>query len=448
MLSSTRTFDSKDQIKNTFTTQNTTQNIGRKQIMYDPYAEFTKNVLPNGLEVHSLFWDRPWIGVEVVVHSGAREDPVTMPGLAHFVEHAVSQNIPGRKFDQVNDFFENSGGKVEFGTTYYLSTRYKFIVPGDVETFREALSVFGSMLLGAEIKERIESERRIIHQEFNEEYPFLKKLEWDMDVNRSVLKGHRMETYNRPIGRPEGFLSAMKVDLQGFYDKHYVPANMSLVVLGGIQTTELLTALEKSPFGARKTGARNPIPVPFNQTPFSTEQTKTVKISDYVSYKVDQTEYEAAWAFPRTFPEQALRIFDSILEQNLSEEIREKSALTYGMHTNYFGYQDICVYHISGKINPDATLQINKMVRRCIEMVPSQLNRFKDKLRGCIRGCQMVDLPGEGLIEAVGDNLVMEHRVVTLQEVLEKLQKVTPEQMTEAAGFLSPDRQYTLLICP
>ena len=72
--------------------------------MYDPYAEFTKHVLPNELEVHSIFWDRPWIGMEIVVHSGGREDPVVMPGLAHFVEHVVNRNIPGMEYDKAKEF--------------------------------------------------------------------------------------------------------------------------------------------------------------------------------------------------------------------------------------------------------------------------------------------------------------------------------------------------------
>lgn len=89
--------------------------------MYDPYADFKKTVLPNGLEVHSQFWERPWIGVEIVVHSGAREDPVEMPGLAHFVEHAVSKNIPNWEYDQSKEFFETCGGGAGFGSTNYAS---------------------------------------------------------------------------------------------------------------------------------------------------------------------------------------------------------------------------------------------------------------------------------------------------------------------------------------
>ena len=109
--------------------------------MYDPYVGFTKNVLRNGLEVHSMSWNRPWIGMEIVVHSGAREDQVNMPGLAHFVEHCVGHNIPDHTHDSVKQFIESVGGRAEYGSTDYLSTRYKFAVTADLPTFREALSI-------------------------------------------------------------------------------------------------------------------------------------------------------------------------------------------------------------------------------------------------------------------------------------------------------------------
>jgi zinc protease len=253
--------------------------------MYDPYTEFTKTVLENGLEVHSVFWARPWINMEIVVHSGGREDPVEMPGLAHFVEHVVSQNIPNWGFDQSKEFFETCGGRAEFGSTNYLSTRYRFCVPADPVIFREALAIFGSMLLGARIERDVERERKVISCEFNGRYPFRKRLDWDMCIRRALFKGHRLETWNRPLGRPEGFLSATEADLQSFYDKHYVPANISLVIIGGLPTEEVIDELEKSPFGTRKNGTRNPIPQPFNQIPIPAEQLQTVCLSDHVNFQ-------------------------------------------------------------------------------------------------------------------------------------------------------------------
>ena len=84
--------------------------------MYDPFAKFTKHILSNGLEIHHQFWERPWIKVEIVVHSGGREDPVVMPGLAHFVEHVVSQNIDGYGNDH-----GKCGATIETNSTQGLS---------------------------------------------------------------------------------------------------------------------------------------------------------------------------------------------------------------------------------------------------------------------------------------------------------------------------------------
>jgi len=255
--------------------------------------------------------------MEIVVHSGGRADPVTMPGLAHFVEHVVSENIPGRGYDQAKEFFEICGGWAGFGSTSYLSTRYKFSVPADIIGFREALTIFGSMLLGAQLEKEVERERKVIFREFSGQYPFLEKLEWDMDIRKALFKEHRLETYNGPLGRPQGFLSTTEADLQDFYDTHYVPANISLVIVGGLQTKEIIAELEKSPFGLEKKGTRSSIDQPFNQFSIPTEHSRTVKLSDYVNFNVDQAEYKATWAFPSDFPWQARRVFDSVLEQIL-----------------------------------------------------------------------------------------------------------------------------------
>ena len=142
--------------------------------MYDPYAEFTKSVLPNGLEVHTVSWNRPWVRVEIVVHSGAREDPIDKPGLAHFVEHVVSKCVLGLSNDQIREYFETCGGQASFGTTSYTSTGYSFCIPANPTIFCEALAIFGSMILNARINDSaVETERKVITREFNEKYPFL-----------------------------------------------------------------------------------------------------------------------------------------------------------------------------------------------------------------------------------------------------------------------------------
>jgi predicted Zn-dependent peptidase len=416
--------------------------------MYDPYAEFSKHSLSNGLEIHSVFWSRPWIKVEIIVHSGGREDPVEIPGLAHFVEHLVSQNIPNRDFDQSKEFFETCGGQVDFGVTNYLSTRYKFSVPADITAFSEALKIFGSMLLEARIEKDVERERKVILCEFNQQYPILDKLDWDMDIRKALFKGHRLETWNRPLGRPFGFLSATEANLQNFYDKYYVPANISLVIIGGLPIEEVINELEKSPFGIKKNGTRNPIPPPFNQIPIPAECSKIVKFSDHVNFKVSQTEYKAVWAFTAEFPYAARIVFDHLLNKILFDEIREKHGLAYNIGTTYTDFQDVYEYEITGKINPEATAHINELVRECIKQVPLRRDLFDRKLQSLKQRWIMVDLAGHDLGKNSAYDLVHDHRIIPIREVLDDLNKVEFEQMVEAAELLSPEQQYTFITCP
>jgi len=416
--------------------------------MYDPYNEFIKNILPNGLEVHSTFWDRPWIAVEIVVHSGGREDPVEMPGLAHFVEHVVSQNIPGWEYDKAKEFFENCGGDASFGSTGYLGTRYKFRVPADAAIFMEALIIFGSMLLGEQIEKKIERERHIILREFNGRYPFHETLEWEMDIRKNIFKGHRLETWNRPLGRPEGFQSVTKGDLQSFYDKHYVPENISLVIVGGLQTNEIISKLVRSSFGKSKYGKRNKIPKPCWDTLSPVKKLRTVKLSDHVNFKADQTEYTATWALPCDFPRQACRVFDHMFRKILFDDIRQKRSLAYRIGTAVSEFQDVTEYKVNAWINPNATESINEIVRECINMIPLQQELFEQKLNSAKQDCLMTDLSGSGLIGKVSTELVLSHRISTIQEGLDDLNKVTFEQMSEAIEFLDDERQYTFIIRP
>lgn len=416
--------------------------------MYDPYAGFTMRTLPNALEVHSVFWDRPWIGVEIVVHSGGREDPVALPGLAHFVEHVVSQNIPEWEHDEARRFFETCGGHGGFGSTNYLSTRYRFAVPTDIGAFRKALAIFGSMLFLAKIKNHVERERKVIEREFNGRYLYHEKLEWEMGIRKALFRGHRLETWNRPLGRPEGFNSVTEADLQNYYDQHYVPANISLVTVGGLPIDDVIAELENSPLGIQKHGLRNQIPRPFNGMPIPEEREKIVRLSEHATFSINRTEYRATWAFPADFNRQARRVFSQILNMVLHEQIREQRGLAYSIGVDHTNYQDIGEYVITGQISPEATHSIDELVRTCITTASSRRDIFDRVLESCKRRCCMIDLSGSDLAGGSAGDLVSYQRIVTVQEDLDMLNLVRFEQMQEAAGFLNPRQQHTFITCP
>lgn len=415
--------------------------------MYDPYADFTRRVLPNGLEVFFQNWSRPWMKVEIVVHAGAREDPLHLPGLAHYVEHMVSDNIPGWEYDDANAFLQSGGGRCAFGSTQYLATRYKIDVPAETKFLETGLDIFGSMLLQATLERELDRERQVIESEFNESYPHLKKLEWEMASNRALYRGHRFETYNRPIGRPEGFFSATAADLQAFYDRYYVPANLSLVCVGGVPEEEFIRMLLESPFGVAKPGVRNPVPEPF--TPISPdEHLLVVRMSDYLSLDFDRLEFQADWALPVTIKDGPRYIFSAVLWQIMFEEIREKRGLSYGMKATSGFFQDIIEFTVSGKLKPKAEPQVEELVRQCIDQVPRRPELFEQKKARFVQKANMVDLSGGDVADISAKDLITDRRIVSIREESEGYRSTTFDDLVEIASLLSPERQFAFLTIP
>jgi predicted Zn-dependent peptidase len=141
-------------------------------------------------------------------------------------------------------------------------------------------------------------------------------------------------------------------------------------------------------------------------------------------------------------------VFDRVLGKVLFDEIREKRGLAYSIGTDYTGFHDVYEYEIGGRISPDATPYIDELVQKCVSMISSRRDLFDRKLRSCKQQCSMVDLSGSDLVDQSAHDLVSEHRILSMQEVWDELHKVTFDQMVEAATFLSPERKYTLTICP
>src|SRR5579884_1932330 len=114
----------------------------------DLYADFHSEQLANGLSVYFKEWpSASWFYAGIVIHAGAREDPVGRSGLAHPVEHVIGENVSSLTFSELERVFKILGGYAWFGTTCYYSTEYKFHLPNEEKSISKALDLFGQMLL-------------------------------------------------------------------------------------------------------------------------------------------------------------------------------------------------------------------------------------------------------------------------------------------------------------
>ncbi|EKD23540.1 MAG: peptidase M16 protein [uncultured bacterium] len=417
--------------------------------MWDPYSEFQSAILPNGLTVHAAYWPgRPWESIGFLVHSGAEHDPIGLEGLAHFVEHLVSDNanVPNK---EIHAFFEDCGGRVNLGITDYPDTRYNFFVPTGKAVLARAFSVFGHMLFSAKFEKCIERERQVVLEEFNRRYTNNLKFDLDTRERKALYTDCWLGRFVRPLGNPESVKRITQADLQSYYNTHYVPANMSIVAVGGMQLSELVELLSESPFAMSKNGARTSLPIPVTNISLPLEACYVVEASKYVSIPINVGSYRSVAKVPGNINGQALYILKKMLDEILNEEVRERRAWAYAIDSSRRSFRHFYEFSINcSALALKAIDNLEKVVETCIATAGSSEGLFAQIKRQSLANHFMIDPTGRGVCDGALDDLTHAHRIISLSENAHDLECVTMDDVRDALQWLRPEQRWTLITKP
>ncbi len=417
--------------------------------MWDPYAEFQSATLPNGLTVHAAHWPgRPWETMGFLIHSGAEHDPVGLEGLSHFVEHMVSENADIPKKDMCA-FFEDCGGKVSLGTTGYPFTSYQFFVPAKKAVLARAFSMFGHMLLSAEIKNNIERERQVILGEFHRNYPTKFKFDLDMREHKALYTGYWLERFVRPLGNPESVGRIMQSELQSHYDMHYTPANMSVVAVGGMQLSELVELLSESPFATSKKGVRTPLPIPATALALPSETRHVFEISKHIIVPSEVGAYRSVAKIPGNINGRVVRIVTEMFDEVLNEEVRERRAWAYAINSSRHNFRYFYRFSINcGALALKALDDIEEVIEACVASMSDREDLFEQAKRRTLAGNFMTDPNGKSICSGALYDLAEDQRIISLREISDDLERVTMSDIRSVLQWLLPERRWTLITRP
>lgn len=420
--------------------------------MWDPYAGFRSTVLQNGLTIHATHWpERPWEVLGILIHSGAEHDPDGLEGALHFVEHLVSNNAPVSK-QELRAFFRGCGGTASFGMTGYPCTYYSCSVPlvGQGGVLREALSLFGPMLLTARLRTCVERERKVIVGEFYRKYP--SQLIWDLTVRKQqalYTTSHWLGRKISPLGNLDSIGRITQDDLQACYDTHYTPRNMSIVGVGGMQLSELATLISESPFASEKGGVRTLFPPPIGEVRQPVETHATLEVSRYSTAPVDVGSYQSVAVIPGTTSRHVVCIVDDMLSELLHEEVRERRAWTYAIGSSWTNFRHNYEFSVTCRsVAVDALEYIEQVVEGCIEAIGRREDLFEAAKRHLLARGVMVDITGADLCEKAMMQLAHHEHIVPLEESRSGMERVTMGDVRTMLAWLKPARRWTLIVRP
>jgi zinc protease len=215
----------------------------------------TESTLPNGLtvlvqEVHTAPLASVWCWYKV----GSRDEGPGVTGVSHWVEHMNFKGTTNIPRDQVKGIIEKFGGSWN-GYTWIDQTTYLETATADAldqMLFIEAERMARCLYDPADC----ESERTVIISELQggDNDP---EQRLDTEMTATAFKAH---PYRHPTIGWLGDLKAMtREDLYGHYRRYYVPNNATLVIVGDVDTAEVMTRVSAA-FGAIEPGtpARRP----------------------------------------------------------------------------------------------------------------------------------------------------------------------------------------------
>jgi zinc protease len=211
-----------------------------------PPCVASEQTLDNGLRVVLIpHRANPMVASSVVVGAGVVDEEPAASGASHFLEHLLFNGTTTRTQRQLYDDADRIGA-YNNATTREDHTLFTLLVAK--EHAEEGLAIQADMLFRSTIPEdNFEKERKIVLEELARDR---------VDPSYDVEAAFRAFAYaGSPIARPvlgtEGTLGAItRPQVLAYYKKRYVPANMTLVVMGDFEDTAMLAMVKRTFVGA------------------------------------------------------------------------------------------------------------------------------------------------------------------------------------------------------
>ncbi|MEY4744231.1 MAG: hypothetical protein RL272_176 [Candidatus Parcubacteria bacterium] len=306
---------------------------------------FSTHVLPSGLRLFFQHRPLPFFGSKLVVHGGNRHDPPGKEELMHLLEHLLSSGtagMPRMSLMELERWLKAQRFDCSLGETHLDYSAYGG--KASVAKLEPLLGFLRGLTLSPTLDSDLEKERDIIRRE-REESASPEERETARVRRRAVYGAHRLAQVDG--WAEDAVLDGLTLaDARKAHDRYYHPANMSLVVVGGVDEDALLAAAERL-FPPGREGYEKPArPEPLS---FGVPEPR-----EYLQKKdgrVTKIEVRYLWHLP---PGGRLPLImaRNALSESLLDRIRERLRATYSVAVDDMAFADHRVLTVVTQVAP------------------------------------------------------------------------------------------------
>jgi predicted Zn-dependent peptidase len=264
------------------------------------------------------------------------------------------------------------------------------------------------------------------------------------DFESLLFKGHPIG--ENILGTPESVARLGSADIKQFIDANYNTSEMVFAVFGNYDFKKIIKLSEKY-FGA----------VPANHSKKERIKPEKNNISHNIFTKpisqthciIDNQAYSSSHRHKN-----GLLLLNNLLggmgmSSRLNLEIREKHGIAYTVESNYTALTDTGIFSIYFGTDSEKAEKATKLVHKELKKLREQklgalqLHQTKEKFIGQIA---LAEENRMGLIISMAKSLIDFDCVDTLQQVFDKINAVTAEQLLEISNEIFDDNQMITLL--
>ena len=393
-------------------------------------APSAKTTLKNGIRIVTKHMPHTRsVSMGVWVDVGARDENSDENGLSHFIEHMIFKGTERRSAYQIAKEFDAIGGHTNAFTTMENTCYHAKVLDSQTETMVDILSdIFLNSTFDAT---EIERERPVILQEIG-------MVEDSPDEYVHYLSGYNYWGDNplgrSILGRPENVARFDAKIIKSFFRRLYQPERIVISAAGNIDHKAIVDLIGPS-FETIRAGNGFPRRIsPAGRSLVSLNHRELEQVHICLNSR------GIAITDPRRFE---LSLLNTILGGNMSsrlfQQIREKRGLAYAVYSFVSSHVDTGMFGVYLGVHPDH-------VYKSIELVLKEISKLKNdlvdaqELKGAIeytRGSLLLaSESSDHQMVRTAQNELHFGRDIELDEIIDRIAAVTPEDIQQLAQYL------------
>ena len=377
------------------------------------------------------------VALGVWIKSGSRNETTDEHGIAHLLEHMAFKGTARRSARDIAEQIENVGGELNAATSTETTSYYARVLKDHVPL---AIDILADILTESAFdEEELEREKHVILQEIGA----ANDTPDDLVFDRFSEVAYRDQTIGRPIlGTPETVKSFRPDQIRGYLSRNYTTDRMFIVAAGAVDHDTLVKQVEDRFSLLPTKPSVEPVFEPARYSGGEIRETRDLMDTQLL------LGFEGKAYHMRDFycSQILANILGGGMSSRLFQEVREHRGLCYSVYAFHWGFSDTGIFGIhaatGGEDLPKLVPVILDELRKSSEVIHQQeIDRARAQIRAQLLMGQESPAARAGQIAR---QMILYGRIIPNGEMMERLEGITTQRLTDLAGRLFFDTVPTL----